>query len=76
MKEDILKELIVMVCDDFVYTLLTGIEEYSQDFPITIACANCMAELKEKNIITNFINFFTDYVRDAIYRETSNYLAR
>ena len=76
MKEEMLKKVIEMVCDDYIDALLVGVEEYSRDFPYTIACANFIAELKEKNIIVEFNSIFIDIVRDRIYRETSNYLAR
>lgn len=76
MREDIMRKLITMICDDYIEALLTGIEEYEQDFPYTIACTNYISELKEKNIIVEFNEVFIDTVRDRIYRETSNYLAR
>lgn len=76
MREDIMRKLIAMICDDYIEALLTGIEEYEQDFPYTIACTNYISELKEKNIIVEFNDVFIDTVRDRIYRETSNYLAR
>lgn len=65
-----------MVCDDYIDALLVGIEEYEKEFPYTLACANFISELKEKNIIVEFNDVFIDTVRDRIYRETSNYLAR
>lgn len=76
MREDIMRKLITMICDDYIEALLTGVEEYEQDFPYTIACTNYISELKEKNIIVGFNDVFIDTVRDRIYRETSNYLAR
>lgn len=76
MREDIMRKLITMICDDYIEALLTGVEEYEQDFPYTIACTNYISELKEKNIIVEFNDVFIDTVRDRIYRETSNYLAR
>lgn len=76
MKELVLRKVIEMVCDDYIDTLLVGIEEYEKDFPYTLACANFIRELKEKNIIVEFNDVFIDTVRDRIYRETSNYLAR
>lgn len=76
MKETILKKIVEMVCDDYIDVLLVGIEEYEKDFPYTIACSNFISELKEKNIIVEFNDVFIDTVRDRIYRETSNYLAR
>ena len=59
-----------------IATTNSGIEEYEKDFPYTIACANFMSELKNKNIIVDFYKTFDVSIRDMIYRETSNYLAR
>lgn len=76
MKEEILRKLITLISEDYIETILTGIEEYEKDFPYTIACANFMSELKDKNIIVDFYTTFEDRIRDMVYRETSNYLAR
>lgn len=76
MKEEVLKELIKTICDDYIEPLLIGIEEYESDFPYTIACANFISELKTKNIKIEFNDVFIDKVRDKIYKETSNYLVR
>ena len=65
------------VCsDDYIDTLLTGIEENEDDFPYTIACSNFIDELKKKNIIADFYKTFDCDIIDKIYRETSDYLAR
>lgn len=76
MKEEILRKLITLISEDYIETLLTGIEEYENDFPYTIACANFMSELKSKNIIVDYYKTFEVSIRDMVYRETSNYLAR
>lgn len=76
MKEEVMKKMIYMICEDYIDTLIVGIEEYEKDFPYTIACANLISELKSKNIKVEFNDIFIDIVRDKIYRETTNYLAR
>ena len=76
MKEEILRKIITLISEDYIETLLTGIEEYEKDFPYTIACANFMSDLKNKNIIVDFYKTFDVSIRDMIYRETSNYLGR
>lgn len=76
MREEILRKIITLISEDYIETLLTGIEEHEKDFPYTIACANFMSELKSKNIIVDFYKTFDVSIRDMIYRETSNYLAR
>ena len=76
-KEDSLRKIISMVCDGYVDTIMTAIEEdNTKDFPYTIACANFIAELKEKNIIVELVGTFEDAIIDRIFREVSNYLAR
>ena len=76
MKEDVLMKLIESICDGYVDTLITGIEEYEKNFPYTIACANFIYELKQKNILVDFNIIFDDSIVDMVFRETSNYLAR
>ena len=76
MREEILRKIITLISEDYIETLLTGIEEYEKDFPYTIACANFMSDLKNKNIIVDFYKTFDVTIRDMIYRETSNYLGR
>lgn len=77
MRDDILKKILAIVCDGYVDTILTEIQENgTKDFPYTIACANFMSELKEKNIIVELVGTFEDTVIDRIFREISNYLAR
>ena len=36
MREDIMRKLITMICDDYIEALLTGIEEYEKIFPILL----------------------------------------
>ena len=75
-KEAILRQLIESICDDYVDTLMTGIEEYEKNFPYTIACANFIYELKQKNILVDFNIIFDDSIVDMVLRETCSYLAR
>ena len=71
-----LRKVIESICDGYVDTLITGIDEYEKNFPYTIACANFIYELKQKNIIVDFNIIFDDSIIDMVFRETSNYLAR
>ena len=76
MKEKVLRKVIESICDGYVDTLITGIDEYEKNFPYTIACANFIYELKQKNILVDFNIIFDDSIIDMVFRETSNYLAR
>lgn len=76
MKEKVLRKVIESICDGYIDTLITGIDEYEKNFPYTIACANFIYELKQKNIIVDFNIIFDDSIIDMVFRETSNYLAR
>lgn len=75
MKEEIIRKLILMVCDGFADTIMTCIEEEKDRLPYLMACSNFMYELKQKNIQVEFNEIFTDTTLDRIFRETSNYLA-
>lgn len=77
MNEDILRKIISIVCDGYVETIITAIDENgTKDFPYLAACSNFIAELKSKNIIVELVGTFEDTVIDRIFREVSNYLAR
>lgn len=76
MRDEALRKIVSMVCDGYVDTIMTAIEENTKDFPITIACANFIAELKSKNIIVELVGTYEDTIIDRIFREVSNYLAR
>lgn len=77
MNEEILRKIVSMVCDGYVDTIMTAIEEnQTKDFTYLIACSNFIAELKSKNIIVEFFGTFEDTIIDRIFREVSNYLAR
>ena len=76
MGKEALMRVITVICDGYVDTLLTGIEENEKDFPYTIACSNFIDSLRKSNIIVDFFNTFDDRIVDMVYRETSNYLAR
>ena len=74
-KEALLK-VVSLVSENFVDSLMTGIEEYPKDFPYTIAVANFIAELKSKNIIVSLYNSVESNIVDMVFRETGNYLGR
>lgn len=74
-KEALLK-VVSIISENYIDTLMTGIEECPKDFPYTIAVANFIAELKSKNIIVNLYGTFEDRITDMIFRKTSNYLSR
>lgn len=79
MRENELRKIISFVCDDYVDTILTSLEEEEdivKDFPYTIACSNFIGELRDKNIIVDLVNTFEDTIIDRIVREISNFLAR
>lgn len=74
-KEALLK-VVSLVSENFVDSLITGIEKYPKDFPYTIAIANFIAELKSKNIIVNLYRTFEDRITDMIFKDTNTYLSR
>lgn len=74
--KEALRKVVSLVSENFIDTLMTGIEEYPKDFPYTIAVANFIAELKSKNIIVNLYTSFECSIVDMVFRETGNYLGR
>ena len=48
MKEAILRKLIESICDDYVDTLMTGIDEYEKNFPYTILSLGKIQKKKKK----------------------------
>ena len=75
-KEDALKQVISVVSESFIETILVGIEECPKEFPYTLAVANFIGELKEKNILVEFFGTFQDMITDRVFREIGNYLGR
>lgn len=77
MREEILKNVVSVLCDDFVDAIVTGVKENEDEFPFTIACTNFICELKEKGIKVN-LRIFADSsdIFDRMYKELSTYLAR
>lgn len=75
MKKDISKGLVKQLCNEYVDVILVGMEEYSEDFPYTLAVINFINTLYGK---CEYINLedFSERVRDCIYKEMTDYLAR
>lgn len=76
MKEKELRKIVEFVCNGYVDTIMENIEDNKRAFLYVIACANYIAELKEKNIIVELNDVFIDIVIDRIIREFSNYIGR
>lgn len=77
MNNEALRNILEIVCDGYIDTVLDSIEENNvKDFPFTIACANFITELKKQNIIVEISEVFDDTTIDRITREISNFLAK
>lgn len=76
MNKQELRKIAEFVCNGYVDMIMENIEDRKREFPYAIACANYIAELKEKNIIVELNNVFIDIVIDRIFREFSNYIGR
>lgn len=74
MKEEIKKDLVRLICNDYIDLILVGIEEYSKYFPYTICCCNFLSDLKKRNITTELNAIFIDKFIDKVYKEFSNYI--
>ena len=77
MRSEELRKIVSMVCDSHIETIMSAIEENEiKCFPYTIACANFISELKDKNIIVELVGTFEDTIIDRIFREIGNYLGK
>lgn len=74
MKEQELRKIVEFICNSHVDMIMENIEDNKKEFPYAIACANYIAELKEKNIIVRLNDVFIDIIIDRIFREFSNYI--
>ncbi len=80
MNEETLREILTDICVGYVDGIIDNLNEnyelYKDNFKITLACSNMLAELRSKNIKFGYQDVFIDIIIDRIYREISNYLAR
>lgn len=74
--EEILRNMFNVICSNYIETLIIGIKEKENCFTYTIAVANFIAFLRERNIIVNLYTTFEDRIIDMVLREINNYLAR
>lgn len=77
MREQILRNTIRRLCDDFADSIIIGVKESEEKFPFTVACINFMCELKEngKRVNLNLLAGCPE-IFDSMYRELINYLIR
>lgn len=77
MKEEISKNIIKQLCNDFVDTICVGLEEYPDEFSCTLVCINFVYELKVKGIYLNFkIISDCSNILESMYNESTKYLVR
>ena len=67
MREDVLTKIVEMICNGYVDTILTGVEEQANRFPYLVACTNFISELKVQNILLDFNTIFTDTISDKLF---------
>ena len=77
MKENELRKIVSMVCNDYVDTIMDAIEENNtKDFPILMAVWQFMCGLRDKGILLDVVDVFDDAnIIDRLHREISRYLA-
>ena len=75
-KDEALRKIIDFVCDGYIDTLLTGIEEYEKDFLTPLRVQILLVKSKRKNILVDFNIVFDDSIIDMVFRETCNCLVR
>lgn len=54
MRKEAIKQIIAVVCDGYIDTLLNGIEESEKIFPYTLTCFDFIDSLRKSNIIVVF----------------------
>jgi len=69
-KEEIIKDVISILCNDIKNALLTGIEEHPDEF----TCIDFVAKQKEKQKDAD-LNKLIDQNHDNLYKEAINYLS-
>ena len=74
MNEEILKELLSMVCNVYFDTIFTAIDEEPTKFPITIACVCLLSEFNSNSLYLRFDDVFTDSIMDKVFDEIKSYL--
>ena len=74
MQEATIKEVITMICNDYVDLLIVGLEEHKELFPNTISCINLISELKKSKNLIVLNDVFIDKFIDKIYQECSRYI--
>ena len=70
MKDEIIENIVSIVCDDIKDTLLTGIDEYSYEFP----CVQFIVTQKE-NQVNIELDKLIDQNHDDLYKELISYLS-
>ena len=75
-KEEALRKIVSSICDDYIDTLLTGIEENEYYFPYTIALVHFIDELQRKCIKVNYSELVNDSIIDNVLKEANDYLTR
>lgn len=74
MKNEI-KELIAKdISNSYYHVLLDGFEEYQHKFPLTLCIVNFIVKLREKNIVYDLEDIFTDKFLDLMYQEANKYI--
>ncbi|MBS7020392.1 MAG: hypothetical protein KH135_00765 [Firmicutes bacterium] len=74
MDNEVTKDIVSMICNNYLDLILINIEENKTSFPYTICCINFISELKSKGIVLEINDIFSDKFIDKIYKEFSNYI--
>lgn len=76
MNKSVLVKIVKWICDGYVDTLITAVEENEQYFPYTIALVHFIDELQRKGIKVNYGELVNDSIIDNVFKEANGYLER
>ena len=74
MDENLIREVMYGLVQDFAEMLVDGIHNNADLFPYTISCLQFIASMKERNIEVDF-HAFDQSILDLVYRELTSYLS-
>lgn len=74
MNKDVKEFIAKDISDSYYHVLLDGFEEYQHKFFLTLCIVDFIVKLRERNIVYNLEEIFTDTFLDLMYQEANKYI--